>query len=301
MSFLYFVLLGALYVYNLNQLLELSGFIDEEEEVDDSNNHNLPNRFNLTRPSSSENEVTSESVPPDEFSDEFVNPENTIIESCAVAVFAVRKTVKVKNGVHFVLRKESLINGVLVFEHYLLTSADLVQNVSETLVLKTAKDIVRVSRIFIINGTNIAVLKLCRKVISIPSCRFAREPVCPKSTCSAIPPTITSDTFIRGGVIEPRNTISHIQGTSIQCPEKQSSSCCFTSSQTRYPGYKGAGVFSGSNVIGIITGKQSSEAKYVNYFTPIEQEIQFKIYHAITLSLDCENCANMSGRLLQRI
>lgn len=289
MSFIHIALLVSFLVYNLNQFLELN---DEEEETDNSN-HNLPNhRLNLSQyltDSSSENEVTSESVPIDELT---ASPVSDLESSCAVSIFAIERTVKVKGKKHFVLREGSLMNGVLIFGYYLLTAADLVQSVRETLVLKMSKDIVRVSRIFIIDGTNIAVLKLCRKVVNVPSCGFAYEQVYPKSTCSSIPLAIKSDSFSYGG-----NSFSRLNGTSVPCPQKLSSFCCFSSNQTVSHRDKGAGIFSGSSVLGIFTGDRSCQTESINCFTPIKGRTHFKIHHAVSLSLDRENCRNLTGRI----
>lgn len=284
MSFLHIALLVSFLVYNLSQLLELN----DEEEESDSSNHNLPNqRLNLSQylsNSTSENEVTSESVP---LSD-LLEP------SCAVSIFAIEKTVKMKDKEHLTLREGSLMNGALIFGYYLLTAADLVQSVQETLVLKMPKNVVKVSRIFIIDGTNIAVLKLCRKVVNVPSCGFAYEQVYPKSICSSIPLAIESDSFSYGG-----NSFSRLNGTSVQCPNKRSSFCCFKANKN--VNNKGAGIFSGLNVLGIMTGEHSCQAESVNCFTPIKGRTHFKIHHAVSLSLDRENCKNLTGRIPERI
>lgn len=295
MTIIYTALLLTLYVYNFNLFMDL---LEDEEEFEEANN-NLPNnRYNLSHflvNSTSDDEEIGESSAIEEFTND---PVNDFESSCAVTLFAIERTVKVRDRDHFVLRRRSLINGILIFEHYVLTAAELVQDIRETLVLKTAEDVVRVSRIFIIDGTNIAILKLCRRVISVPSCEFAYEQVSPQSNCSSIPSVITSRTF-SGSVKD----VAQFYGTSVPCPDKLVTSfCCFRSSQTICDSNKGTGIVSGTNVLGVITGSHNNcESESISYFTPIVGLIHFKIQRAITSSLGCENCADLSNRIPERI
>lgn len=295
MTIIYTALLVTLYFYNFSLFIEL---IEDEEEDEQGSNDLLNNRFNLSHflanstSYDDDDELIGESVPVEELSSDLVNDFES---SCAITLYAIERTVKVRDRDHFVLRKGSLINAVLIFENYLLTAADLIQDIEDTLVLKTIDDIVRVSRIFVVDGTNIAVLKLCRPVISVPSCEFSYEQVNPQASCSSIPSIITSRAF-------SGKNVSRFYGTSVPCPDKLVSSfCCFRSSQALCHSSTGTGIISGSNVLGIITGSYRCESESINYFTPITGLIHFKIHRAITSSLGCENCENLRSRIPERI
>lgn len=227
----------------------------------------------------------------------------TLGSSCAISFFTVESTnrVKDKNGevqTRVVLQKGSLKNAVLVMNgHFLLTAADLVQNTQKPLVVKQDNNsLVRVSRIIIIDGTNIALLKLCTKVTRVPYCNILPEQMCTTSTCSAIPPSIVSNAFNATGVANarPQTTITQLQGTTVPCTDNLSSSCCFTSSQTLCPGDKGAGVVSGQTVVGIITGNNNCQPQAVYSYTPIQGATTQKLYNGVTRSLDCIKCASLN-------
>lgn len=220
--------------------------------------------------------------------------------SCTIPLFAVNKTKTVfdqfgEKQMQITLQKRSLTNAVLVMHgHFLLTAADLVKNTKKQLVVKeTGSGFVQVSRIIVINGTNIALLKLCRKVTTVSACRILPKEFCTTSTCSAAPPSITSHTLTKGGIVnamlEP--SVTQLKGSTVPCPENlASSSCCFTSNQTLCQGDKGAGIFSGLNVFGIITGNNSCQPQSAYAYTPIQGEITQKIFYGVAKSLDCVSC-----------
>lgn len=221
--------------------------------------------------------------------------------SCTIPLFAVNKTETViensgEKQMQVTLQKKSLTNAVLVMNgHFLLTAADLVKNTQKQLVVKQNGDsLVQVSRIILINGTNIALLKLCRKVTTVSPCRILPKEFCTTSTCSAVPPSITSHSFTKGGIVNAtlETSITHLKGRTVPCPANlgSSSSCCFTSNQTLCQGNKGAGIFSGLNVFGIITANYTCQPQSAYAYTPIQGEITQKIFYGVVKSLDCVSC-----------
>lgn len=222
--------------------------------------------------------------------------------SCAIGLFFVEKVVQVKsknkfnnkNQQRIILEKGSLTNCVSMFGgHYLITAASLVQNVQKPMVVKQSQTtLIRVKRVIIISGTNIALLRLCRKVTRVPSCTIAREQICPTTNCPAPGTTLQGYSYrSREYNPNPENTITQLQGNHVECPSNvQSSNCCFTSSQTLCQNDKGAGIYSSSNLIGIISSDNNCQAQQIYSYEKINSFAALKLYYGMTLTLDCDNC-----------
>lgn len=232
--------------------------------------------------------------------------------SCAIAIYTISRTVAVKDkfkGTRYrvALKPGSLINAALLMDgRYMVTKASLLQNQGNVLdfcVKGDGRNIIRVSNVFYIDGTDIAVLKLCRKITRVPSCNIPMTSICPTNACSSIPPNIQSYAF-RSRMINkyPEQTITQLQGVTTACPTNiTGSSCCFTSSQIPCDSDVGGPVVDGTNLLGILTDNYNCQAQSSYRYTPVTQFVALKIYYAVSISLGCENCANLGPRVAQRI
>lgn len=239
-------------------------------------------------------------------------PSATVGSSCVIPIFEVERTEWVNNNkknkfgigkqrLRVILTKASAINGNLMFEgKWIITLANNVRNIRRQLVVKqTATQVVKISRIYIIEEYGIALLKVCRKITRIPFCDIDREQVCPTSICAPLPRSVTMEAY-RQKLYNPQPDQSITSGTGdvVPCPQNRAGMCCFRSRQTICQSDAGGGVFNGRNIVGLVNSDGTCQPQDVVYFTALTGPAIMRVYRAVTTgsALDCENCANLPLR-----
>lgn len=307
MKFLYIVLAISLVGCVSSQPLEDSELEHEEEFLYDEEGFEDTTEF-IPTPEILENVLVDDNITEavDPLDHRFGGGQPASVQSsCGIAIFVVERFTVQKNKFgktqnRAVLRKGSLINGILTMDgHYIFCPLDQVRNMQNALVVKDTNSIVRVIQIVSIPGYNIALLKLCRRVTRIRACNIQQSQVCPASACSTLPANIIFTAYNGGGAVNkrPDSSITQGQGRIVPCPSNiPSTSCCFTSNQIPCQGDKGAGVYApgGAQVCGIMDGTYSCQSQPIYSFTPIAGQPTQQIFYGVSRTLGCPNCRTAS-------